>query len=156
MQSACKYGGELLILPLGGFVKHGKGDDVVVVVDHEANSHYGCLDIERYKADYELACNFVAKYALKKYPNEPVMIAIEDPESGSPMILTRRVDNESGKHFLAIIFNADFSYPEENRLGSYCLRMTKGVDPHGVFSERIMYAPGERIEWTPEQLAVLA
>ncbi len=155
MQSSCKYLGELIILPLRGFVKVGKGDDVEVVVDHETNSHYGCLDIDWYSDDYEMASNQVAKEALIEYAGEPVMIAVEDPESGSPMILTKCVMRDGEKHFLAVIFNAEFSHPEENRHGSYCLRMSPAIDPNGVFSERIMFAPGEKIAWDVDQLAML-
>ena len=154
MDSACKYTGEFVVLPLSKFVKPGRGDDVVVVVDHEKKSPYGCLDIEFYEEDFELACK-LAMMEEGRMAKEPIMIAVQDPESGSPMVLAKRVMRDGERRFLAIIFNASFSYPEDSRRGSYCLRMTDVVDPKGVFSERIMYSPGENILWEPDQLKML-
>lgn len=147
------YGGDFILLPLSKFVKPGKGDDVVVVVDHENLSHYGCLDIEHYREDYEMANDLATGEGLDA--ECPVMIAIEDPDSGSPVVLTKRVRRNGKDYFLAVIFNAAFSLPDENRPGSYCLRMTSGIDPERIFTERIMYAPGENITWEPDQLKML-
>ena len=47
MRTIGGYGGDFLILPLSGMIKPGRGDDVVVVVDHERDSRYGCLEIGR-------------------------------------------------------------------------------------------------------------
>lgn len=154
MKCACKYFGDLVVLPLRGMLQPGKGDDVHVVIDHEERSKYGCLDIDAYKEDYELACK-LATMEEGREPGGPIMIAAEDPESGSPMVFTKCVKRDGKKHFLAIIFNAYFSVPDENRPESYCLRMSKAVDPKGVFSERIMYSPGDNIVWEPGQLEML-
>jgi hypothetical protein len=154
VDSACKYGGDFVVLPLEKMLKPGKGDDVHVVIDHEENSQYGCLDIEFYKEDFELACK-LAKMEEGLEPKGPIMIAIQDPDSGSPVVLTKRVMRNGEKHFLAIIFNAYFSVPDENRPGSFCLRMSGAVDPKKIFSERIMYSPGDNIVWEPEQLRML-
>jgi hypothetical protein len=153
MKSATESGGDLILLPLKEFVRPGKGDDVTVVVDHEELSHYGCLNIEWYREDFALANDLATGEGLNY--DCPVMVAIEDPESGSPMVLTRRVRRNGKDYFLAVIFNAAFSLPDENRPGSFCLRMTSGIDPNRVFSERIMYSPGENITWEPDQLAML-
>ena len=147
-----KYGGDLRVLPLCGMIKRGRGDDVVVVIDHEAKSRYGCLDVRGYGIDFEELCLM----AQRLTDGDPAMIAVDDPESGSSLVLVNAVQLGERTHYLAVIFNACFSDPEENRKGSYCLRMTKTVDPLGRFSERIMYAPGQRIEWNTEQLKALS
>lgn len=153
MKSASSYGGDLILLPLRKFIKPGKGDDVTVVVDHEELSKYGCLDIDWDKEDYAQANDLATGEGLDE--ECPVMIAVEDPESASPMVLAKRVRRDGKNYFLAIIFNAAFSTPDENRPGSFCLRMTDGFDPEKVFSERIMYSPGENITWEPDQLKML-
>lgn len=144
MRSVCKYGGDFVILPLRRMVRPGRGDDVVV--DHEEKSRYGCLDIDAYKDDFELACK-LAKMEEGLDPEGPIMIAIQDPESGSPVVLSKCVKRDGKKYFLAVVFNACFSLPNEHRAESYCLRMTEGVDPERIFTQRIMYSPGDNIAW---------
>ena len=155
VQSVIKdYGGRAMLVPLAGRVRKGRGDDITVVVNHELNSDFGCLDIDLYKVDYELAKKLALSRKSRRY-GCPVMAAIQDPESGSPMILARRVERDGVPFYLGVIFNAAFSTPYENRRGSYCLRMTREVDPRQVFSERIKFEPGEIIAWTPDQLKML-
>ena len=165
MDSANIYGGDFVILPLRDMKKpgrgddvvvdldHGKDDDTVIVVDHEKDSRYGCLDIDYYKEDYNLARELATGEGLDV--GGPIMIAVQDPESGSPVVLSKCVRRNGERYFLAIIFNAMFSKPDENSPESYCLRMTEEVDPERVFSERIAYAPGEEIAWEPSQLKML-
>ena len=140
VNSTCFYGGDLVVLPLSDLIKPGKGDDIMVTV--EGNS-YGCLRVDDYPGAMDAAKRLAASLDLKV----PVMIAVEDPESASPMILTREVVRGGRKHYLALIFNAIFSHPEENRNGSFCLRMSERYDPERTFSERIMFAPGKQIVW---------
>lgn len=151
MESTSFYGGDLVVLPLSKFIKPGKGDDVVVTIDHELQSRYGCLGIGNNRREFTAARKLAATLACA----EPVMIAVEDPESGSPMVLTKEVIRGGKKHHLAVVFNAAFSHPEENRSGSFCLRMSERLDPKRVFSERIMYTPGEHIVWERDQLTRL-
>ncbi|MBO4855647.1 hypothetical protein J5500_04580 [Candidatus Saccharibacteria bacterium] len=144
-----KYGGELLRIPLRSLLKVGRGDDVFVVVDNENHSRYGVLSIDRNIFDYELA----QRLAAEQHTGEPIMVAVEDPESGSPMMLAREVWRDGKRHFLAVIFNAKFANdPEENRNGSFCLRLSGALDPDSKVSERIIYSPGEHIEWNEEQV----
>lgn len=152
MKSACEYGGDFVVLPLRKMVKPGKGDDVIVA--HEEKSRYGCLDIDSNKEDFELALK-LAMMEEGRSQNGPIMIAVEDPESGSPVVLSKCVKRNGEKYFLAVVFNACFSIPNESRPESYCLRMTDGVDPNRVFTERIMYSPGDNIVWDPDQLSML-
>lgn len=151
VKSASMYGGELIVLPLSKFVKQGKGDDVVVTIDHESGSRYGCLGIGNNRKDYTAA----RKLAATLDYTEPVMIAVNDPESGSPMVLVKEVIRGGKKHYLAVIFNGAFSHPEENRTGSFCLRMSERIDPDKKFSERVMFTPGEEIVWDKDQLTLL-
>ena len=81
-----------------------------------------------------------------------MMIAVKNPESGRLLVLTKEVIRGGKKHSLAVIFNAEFSHPRENRYGSFCLRVSERFSPARGFSERIMYSPGNNIVWDEEQL----
>lgn len=146
------YGGDLIRIPLNSLLKRGRGDDVFVVVDKENHSRYGVLSIDRNAFDYDLAQEMASDW----HTGEPIMIAVEDPESGSPMVLAKELDCGGEKRFLAVIFNAKFADdPEENRKGSFCLRLSGAMDPDSKVSERIMYSPGEHIEWNEDQLQTI-
>ncbi len=151
MKSTSFNGIAFKVYPLSCFIKPGKGDDVVVTVDHEEQSMFGCLGIGNNRKKFTTACKLAAKLNC----GEPIMIAVEDPEKDSPMMLTKEVIRGGKKHHLAVVFNAAFSHPEENRDGSFCLRMSERLDPNKVFSERIMYTPGEHIVWEKDQLVML-
>lgn len=147
-----KFGGEFLPIPLYRLIRKGRGDDVFVVVDKENHSKYGVLEVGMNPLDYEQAKILAAGWQT----GEPIMVAIEDPESGSPMMLTRKVSRNAQWHYLAIIFNAKFAdNPEENSTGSFCLRLSDAIDPNSKFSERIVYSPGECIDWNEQQIAIL-
>ncbi len=147
-----KYGGDILPVPLNRLIRRGRGDDVFVVVDKENHSRYGVLEIGMNPFDYKQAELLAAEWKT----GEPIMVAVEDPESGSPMMLTRKIARNGQWHYLAVIFNAKFADdPGENRIGSFCLRLSGAIDPNSKFSERIVYSPGERIDWNEEQIAML-
>ena len=145
-----KYGGELKRIPLNSLIQAGRGDDIFVVVDHETHSKYGTLGIGNNAADYK-----VAKVMAENWQTgEPIMVAVEDSVSGSHLMLTRELHRDGKKFNLAVVFNARFADdPEENRHGSFCLRLSKALDPDSKVSERIVYAPGENIDWNVDQVA---
>jgi hypothetical protein len=151
MRSTSIYGGDLLILPLSQMMKIGRGDDIVVTIDHETGSRYGTLGISNNRSDF----NAARRLAIDEADEGPMMIAVEDPESGSPMMLTREIIRNGKKHHLAVIFNAEFSDAEESRPNSFCLRMSERLDPDGVFIRRIKCSPGQNITWEVEHLADL-
>jgi hypothetical protein len=143
------FGGGLKQIPLHSLIQRGRGDDIFVVVDKENNSRYGVLSIERNLHEYNQALTLAAEQC----DGEPIMVAVEDPESGSPMILARELCYKGERRFLAVIFNATFANnPEENRKGSFCLRLSGEMDADSKVSERIIYSPGEHIEWNAEQI----
>jgi len=143
------YGGDLKQIPLSSLIQRGRGDDIFVVVDKENHSRYGVLSIERNLYEYSQALALAAEQC----DDEPIMVAVEDPESGSPMILARELYYNGERRFLAVIFNARFANnPEENRKGSFCLRLSDEMDADSKVSERIIYSPGEHIEWNAEQI----
>ena len=147
-----KYGGDLLCVPLNRLLRKGRGDDVFVVVDKENHSKYGVLEIGMNPHDYEQAELLADEWQT----GEPIMVAVEDPESGSPMMLTRKIARDGQWQYLAVIFNAKFANdPEENGEGSFCLRLSSALDPKSRFSERIIYSPGECIDWNDEQISML-
>lgn len=145
-----KCGGELMRIPLNSLIQTGRGDDIFVVVDHETHSKYGTLGIGNNTADYE-----VAKVMAENWrTGEPIMVAVEDSVDGSPLMLTRELRRDGKKFNLAVVFNARFAdNPEENRRGSFCLRLSSALDPFSKVSERIIYAPGEVIDWNADQVA---
>ena len=96
MESTSFYGGDLIVLPLSKFIKPGRGDDVVVTIDHEQQSRYGCLGIGNNRKEFTAARRLAATLDLA----EPVMIAVEDPESGSPMMLTKDTARQPSNSFL--------------------------------------------------------
>lgn len=145
------FEGKLTILPLSGFIRHAKGDDVVVTIDHEMDSRFGHLGFGNNRRAYSEARNLAKTLSN----GEPVMIGLIDPVTGITKVLTREVIRGGMKHHLAIIFNADFSYPEDVRKGSFCLRMSERIDKNRVFTERIMYTPGKNIVWEKDQLEML-
>ena len=149
--NSTKFEGKLAILPLSGFIRHAKGDDVVVTIDYETDSKFGHLGFGNNRKAYAEARR-LAKTLDNK---EPVMIGLINPETGITKVFTREVIRGGMKHHLAIIFNADFSYPEDIRDGSFCLRMSERIDKNRVFTERIMYTPGKNIAWDAEQLKML-
>lgn len=144
------YGGELIRIPLNSLIKVGRGDDIHVVVDKENHTKYGCLGVGANEHDYKVA----QKMASEWLTGEPIMVAAQDPESGSPMMLTREVVCNEKKHFLAIIFNARFANDSENinGSGSFLLRLSSALDPDAKVAERIIYSPGDIIEWNDEQI----
>lgn len=151
MRNISGFDGILVVLPLSGFIRQGKGDDVVVAIDHEMDSKFGHLGFGNNRNAYAAAC----RLAETLNNGEPVMIGVVDPKSGINKVLTKEVIRGGKRHRLAIVFNAEFSHPEEARDGSFCLRMSKRFDPNGRFSERIMYMPGENIVWDVDQLKML-
>ena len=149
-EARAKYGGDYIEVPLTVLLKKGRGDDVNVVVDHERQSTYGTLDIQKNETDYDGAKHL----AMMRIPEDvgPMMIAVEDEESGSPMVLSRKLEYGGKTHYLAVIYNASFAHnPEETSNGSFCLRLSSRLDPDGKFSERICYTPGKNIDWLGEQ-----
>ena len=156
MRCANKYGGDLVAIPLTNLMVKGKGDEIEIVNNSERMSHFGSLDLEAYKNDFYLAVDYTAMDDIVAL-GAPVMIGIQDPESGSPMLLGRCVERNGKRYYLAAIFNASFvDDPRPNYSGSFCLKVDKAVDPHGVFSERIAFSPGGLIYWNNYQLKDLA
>ncbi len=141
-----RYGGDLICIPLSSLKTYGRGDDIFVVVDHEHHSKYGVLGIGNNARDYRMA----QKLALdpENLKKGPMMIAVQDEESGSPMMLAHEMIYGGKKHYLAVVFNASFADdPTENSPGSHCLRLSSRLDPSGKFSERIRFSLGENIDW---------
>ena len=151
---AGKYGGELIKISLRDLLKKGRGDDVRVVVNHEPDSKYGILDVQFNEFDLQMAEWLAIDSIASDFG--PMLVAVEDEESGSPMVLTRKIEYAGETHYLAVIFNASFACnPEETSDGSYCLRLSAQLDPDGKFSERICYTPGKNLNWTKEQIEFL-
>lgn len=140
--------GDLLRVPLSSLLRHGRGDDIFVIVEREYHSKYGTLCVDEQSEELKEAQLMASGYET----GEPMMVAVEDPKGASPMMLTKEVFFKNRKHNLAIIFNAKFAEdPEEDSQGSFCLRLSTVLDPLTKVSERIVYAPGECIEWNEEQ-----
>ena len=118
-----RYGGDLVCIPLSSLIRNGRGDDVFVVVDHEHHSRYGVLGIGNNATEYRMALKKALEEETRKLG--PTMIAVQDPESGSPMMLAHEMIYGGKKHYLAVVFNASFAdNPEENSDGSFCLRLS--------------------------------
>ena len=150
-----RYGGDLVCIPLSSLIRNGRGDDVFVVVDHEHHSRYGVLGIGNNATEYRMALKKALEEETRKLG--PTMIAVEDPESGSSMMLAHEMIYGGKKHYLAVVFNASFAdNPEENSDGSFCLRLSSRLDPAEKFSERIRFSPGENIDWRAEHEKFLA
>ncbi len=143
-KDAYSYGGGLVVLPLSRFVKPGRGDDVIVTIDHESESPYGCLGIGNNHKQFVAARNLARNLPYV----EPVMIAVIEDEDDPPKVLTREIIRGGKKHRLAVIFNGALSEnPEENSRGSFCVCASERLDPHRQFIKRIMFAPGEMVVW---------
>ena len=141
-----RYGGDLICIPLSDLITYGRGNDIFAVMDHEHHSKYGVLGIGNNAREYRMA----QKMALEEESQKmgPILIAVEDEMSGSPMVLAHELIYKGKKHYLAVVFNANFAHnPEENSVGSYCLRLSSRLDPDNKFSERIRFSPGENIDW---------
>lgn len=149
-----KYGGDLIVLPLKDFVQRGRGDDFLILFDRLAglnNNTYGTLTIgenSRNSDEYNRAIQ-----ALDSRIDSVMMVCIEDPESASPYLFTRSIMWDGKKYLFPVIFNAILmSYSECGEYygfgaESFNLLLGNQIDPEQKCAMRIMYAPGERIEW---------
>lgn len=141
MKSISEYMGDIIPISLNQFFKPGKGDDVNVVMSSQ--NKYGCLRIKGNEADYKSALVLAADDNSGK----PIMIAVEDPESASPMIFAREHlyggDANPQRVHLAVIFNAEVCTDDT---GEYRLIIASPTGKEN-YSVRIKYAKGEHITW---------
>ena len=145
-----------LFCPLSDFVKPGKGDDIVVTIDHESGSKYGSIGIGNNRKLFNEACKIAL--GTKKY-DEPIMVAVNDSGVGdTPRIFTNEVIVGGKKHHLAVIFNAELDQECSNDFfagNSFRLVMSDCLDKKGLFSERIVFSPGEVVTWNKNDLLLL-
>ena len=147
-------GGDLVVIPLSKFVLAGRGDDFFMQFNKLPDErNYGALAIKDIckDDDYDRASKAIAEQ------NKEVAIAcIEDPESASPYMFAKRLKYGEKQYFFPIIFNATLAeYAEDGEYygfgeESYNLRLGDELDPERKCIMRIMYAPGERIEWNEQ------
>jgi len=143
-----QYGGSLLTMSIEQYVRKGGGDDFVVSMEDPSNRNYGTLLIELDADEYKRALE-----ALEGHHEKVMLVGIEDAESGSPYIFVNSVERDGKRAMFPVLLNAalykpatDESYSDHEN-SSYILKLGKTLDPSQECAVRIVYAPGQRIEW---------
>ena len=147
------YGGKLRPLPLKNLVRQGEGDDFTLSMSAERNRNYGTLAIKRNSEDYAAAVE-----DLNDQCDDVMIIGVEDTEAGTPYVFVRRVEHAGKTYMFPAIFNAVLCEPKENGdysglcVRSFHLRLGEDIDPERLCAMRINYAPGEKIEWSEDEV----
>lgn len=146
------YGGELKTMIVKDFIRRGRGDDFVVSMDEPVNRNFGTLAIKINSDEYERAVK-----ALNGDYDRVMLVGVEDEMSGSPYVFVRRIQYGNKKHMFPVIFNAKLCKPADDgdysglEVESFRLQLGRDIDPERVCQIRIVYAPGERIEWNEDE-----
>ena len=146
------YGGDLKTMILSDFIRKGKGDDFVASMDEPVNRNFGTLAIKLNSDDYSRAIK-----ALNGDYGKAMLVGVEDTMSGSPYIFVRRIRFGDKYHMFPVIFNAKLCEPAADgdysglEVESFRLQLGRDIDPERHCQIRIIYAPGERIEWSEEE-----
>lgn len=150
------YGGVLKTMILKDFVRRGKGDDFVAPMDDPVNRNFGTLAIKFNSNDYGRA---VA--ALNGQYSQAMLVGVEDTMSGSPYIFVRMIEYEGKNYMFPVIFNAKLCEPAADgnysglEVESYRLQLGRDIDPERQCQIRIVYVPGQRVEWNDEELQMV-
>ena len=150
------YGGDLKTMLLVDFVRRGKGDDFVASMDEPVNRNFGTLAIKLNSDDYSRAI-----LALNGQYEKAMLVGVEDTMSGSPYIFVRKIVYDGKSHMFPVILNAKLCEPADDgnysglEAESFRLQLGRDIDPERQCQIRIVYAPGERIEWSDEEQAMV-
>lgn len=153
-----EYGGDLVTLPLINFMRRGRGDDFLMKLDELSygKNRCGTLTISNSSCtndDYARAVQ-----ALDGQNEKVMLVCVEDPESASPYLFVKNIKKGGQEYVFPVIFNASLrSYAEDGVYygsgeESYNLCLGDYIDPERKCAMRIVYAPGERIEWCEKEV----
>ncbi len=152
------YGGNLVMILVRNFMVPGRGDDFVLSMNELGIGGYGTLLISLNNDEYSRAVNVADS-------DDVELLGVEDTESGSPYVFVKRVIRNGKAYLFPVILNAKLAetrpcedshlYEEDYEVlgsNSFTLRLSSELDPEHLCAMRIIYAPGERIEWNEDDV----
>lgn len=152
------YGGNLVLILVRSFMVPGRGDDFILSMGELGIGGYGTLLISTNKDEYSRAVDVVDR-------DDVELLGVEDTESGSPYVFVKRVVCNGKAYMFPVILNAklietrpfedNHVYEEDYKVlgsNSFTLRLSSELDPEHLCAMRIIYAPGERIEWNEDDV----